>query len=286
MQGDPNNLHVALIDQNTLEVQFSSFPVDSFAFAFADHSINTADGGLGTCFITDGGAGGGDLTFAHSLNGLDYQLILIDTIDQYDSCAIINRCITSVNLNTCCDDIAVVAHNVTDDTIDEYRSSNGGMDWTDEGTLVPDACGPLDGCIVPNAVNNRLGGYTVLYSELTGFGEFDNNLFNTTTGFTQKVAEDAVNAAVLKESCAVESTDFSVFYGYVTIDNSVHAITADNTFGLPGGAPAEDVVLGDAPDFNAPGQQNFFGMGCNRFPQGPENPERFLFSTYYAGGNT
>lgn len=59
MQRDPNNLHVALIDQNTLEVQFSSFPVDSFPFAFADRSINTADGGLGTCFITDGGAGGG-----------------------------------------------------------------------------------------------------------------------------------------------------------------------------------------------------------------------------------
>jgi len=79
--------------------------------------------------------GGGDLTFVHSLNGLDYQLILIDTIDQYDSCDIINGCITSVNLNTCCDDIAVVAHNVNTDTIDEYRSSNGGMDWTDEGTL-------------------------------------------------------------------------------------------------------------------------------------------------------
>ncbi len=72
MQGDTTNLHVALIDQKTLETQFSSFPVEPFAFAFADRMVNTADGGLGTCFVTGGGPGGGTLTFASSPDGLNF----------------------------------------------------------------------------------------------------------------------------------------------------------------------------------------------------------------------
>jgi len=147
--------------------------------------------------------------------------------------------------------------------------------------VVPDACGPLDGCIVPNAVNNLQGGYNVFYGENTGFGEFDINLINTTTGFTQKVAEDAVNAAILKESCAVENADFAVLFGYITIDNSVSAFSF---------AQGDNLVhiekFANVPDFNGPGEQGFFGMGCIRFPQGPGNPDGFVFSVTYHGGNT
>jgi len=280
VQGDTTNLHVALIDQNTLEAQFSSFPVAEFAFAFADRSINTADGGLGTCFITDGLPGGGDLTFAHSLNGLDYQLIQINTVDQYDSCTIINRCTTSDSLNTCCDDLAVVAHNVTDSTIDEYRSNNGGMDWTDEGTLVNDACGPLDGCVVPNATNNGQGAYNVFYGADDGFGGFVINVVNTTTGTIQQVAEDAINATVLKESCAVRRGFFSALYYYNSTTGRLEALDFEDSL--------EEISSATfpAPDFNGPGQQGFFGIGCNRFPQGEGNPEGFDYGFTYPGGNT
>lgn len=286
-QENPNSLGVSIINQATLEVQSSSIPVEPFAFGFADRIINTADGSLGTVIITDGdfGVGGGTLTYLWSADGTNWTQAPVGLPNQYANAVIIN---TGNNdffgNNQFSNDFAILGLNAATNGIDAYQTADGGHNWNSLGQLVnPPVVSPFDGGVACTGTSDGHGGFNLLYGRDTGANNMDVILGNTTTGFEQVVDTDTWNDGILRDGTAAQNGDWNAATVYNGNWNSFHATTWDNTFGQPGGAPAETSELGPASNFNDPGQLGFTSAASSRTPQNNQNAQIGIVSP---GGKT
>lgn len=273
---DPNNLHVALIDQATLNAQFSSFPVDSFAFGFSDRIVNTATNGMGFCFINDADGDGGIPTFAYTMDGLNYDTVVIAPGDTYNSCALIKN-----DNEFFTDFLKVMANNTDTSALDFWSSNDGGTTWGAEPITVTGVLGPPQG-VVPNFVSNGNGGQRVFVTRGVGAfptTPFRNEIFDPSTGEFVVVNTDTIDNRP-NDTCAAERDALNIIWFVDKEDATQRAI---QLFDAPlGGLTFEDVVSVPVGDPDAP----FFGGGCIHVPPGQGNPQDVNFGLTAPGVGT
>lgn len=280
--GNPGSLGVTIINQETLEVEFADITVISFAFGFSDHIINTEDGGLGTAIITNGGLGGGTLTYLYSPDGgTTWDQAPVGTPKLYSNAGIVNTCENQLF----CNDSAILGYNVASGGIDAYWTDDGGHTWNGGDQVVdPPVVPPFNGGVVPCYSPNVGGGYTGVYSIPINATEMEVVIGNTSTGFTQVVDTDTYNDGVLRDFSCAQNGPFSIAGGYNRQKDVYTLYSWDTSFGQPGGNPAVVEDLGPAGNFNAPPQQGFTSVSTSRTPS--KKDQEWLFGLFAPDGNT
>ncbi len=291
--GNPESLGVTIINQVTLDVQFSDIPVIPFAYGFADHIINldipnTVGLDLGTALITNGTfgpTGGGKLTYLSSADGgITWNSILLASDKSYTNAQIIITDPGPFSSPFFSNNFAVLGLNTDTNAIDAYLTVDGGQNFNPQGPVVhPPVITPFRGGVAFAGTSDGQGGYNLLYGRPTSPTDMDVIIGNTTTGFEQVVDTDQWEDAVLRDGTAAQNGDFNVATVYNGNWNSYHAYTYLNSFGQPGAPPAETNTLGDAGNFNSPGQQGFTSVSaaCT-----PSNNQEKVFAVAAPSGKT
>ena len=279
-QGDSSNLHVAKVDQATLETQFSSFPVDSFTFGFADRIVNTVSTGLVTCFINGADGNGGTPTIAYSMDGLNFDTKPLAAADTYDSCAVIKD---DPNDNFITDLLVFMAHNRATGNLDFWETDDGGQTWVLSPLTVPNVLGPTDGGVVPTFTRGADGTWITFHSRQTAPMVVESVLNNVNTQFALPLLLETEDG-VLAETCSAEIDDKNLLAAYDRSKNQIRVWSYEDRYGFQPVEEPKNVYNAPAPMFQ--NDLGFFGIGCTHVTQGPNNPQGNNFIIAAPWGNT
>ncbi len=211
------------------------------------------------------------MTSIWSANGLDYDTVPVNPgVDTYGSSTTAPRDFPGDNFFFNDADPCIGGPNLDNDRFEVFCSPDDGEFWFFSGS-VDDVLPALLGGTVSNFGPTGFNSFWVFAASTTNV-PYNLTITDTVTGVS-KTFDNDVSGNTLADSCGV-STPFGngVIYRNRSEQN-IKIVTFANDFGQFGGYDPVVHVVGEDPDFNAPGEQGFYGFGCTPTPGNPNGTD-------------
>jgi len=265
-QEDPNNLQVYKINQiNPDIVEQSTIPVNQSAYGSSRNMYTRSDGEIFGSFINGGDQNGGELTSIWSENGLDYDADPVNPgFNTYGSSTTAPHSLQDGA------DPCTGGPNLANNRWEVFCSQDDGASWNLMGS-VDDVTSALEGGTVGTFGPTGFNSFWVFAAGLTNV-EYTLRITDTLTG-ESKAFDTDMPGNTLADSCGVSTPEGNGVVYRNRMEGKIKVVTFPSNFGQPGGPDPVVHVLGDDPNFDAPGQQGFYGFGCTATPGNPNGTD-------------